>query len=147
MKKILFLVSVSISVSLYSTDYIFPEINYTKSQDTVIVEKDEPIPFVRLEKKPIFPGGDAAMMEFIAKNVKYPQECAQNGIEGIVVVTFIIDREGKVTDAKVVRGKHPALDKEALRVVNMMPVWEPGKKDGESVRVSHALPIMFKLQY
>ncbi len=109
-------------------------------------EIDEVISFAKIEQKPEFPGGDAAMMKFIASSIKYPTKAAEMGIDGTVVIQFVIGKDGKVADAKVVRGKDPLLDKEALRVVNSMPVWKPGKQGGKAVRVAYTLPVKFKLQ-
>ncbi len=107
---------------------------------------DEIISFAKIEEKPSFPGGDSEMMKFIATSIKYPTKAAEMGVEGTVVIQFVIGKDGKVTDAKVVRGKDPLLDKEALRVVNSMPAWKPGKQGGKPVRVAYTLPVRFKLQ-
>ncbi|MBR6310349.1 MAG: energy transducer TonB [Paludibacteraceae bacterium] len=107
---------------------------------------DEVISFAKIEEKPTFPGGDSEMMKYLATSIKYPAKAAEMGIEGTVVIQFVIGKDGKVTDAKVVRGKDPLLDKEALRVVNAMPAWKPGKQGGKAVRVAYTLPVRFKLQ-
>ena len=95
---------------------------------------------------PQFPGGPAALMEFLSKNVKYPQEAYKNGIQGRVIVTFVINKDGSISDAKVVKSVDPQLDEEALRVVHSMPNWIPGRQNGEPVNVKYTVPITFKLQ-
>ena len=95
------------------------------------------------EQMPMFRGGQKALMEYLAANVQYPEEtCAQ----GRVIVTFVVERDGSITEAKVVRSVDPALDEEALRVVNAMPKWCPGKQNGVSVRVKYTIPVTFRLQ-
>jgi len=108
-------------------------------------EVEEVINFYVIEEKPEFPGGEAAMFQWIQKNIKYPQEARENNIQGKVFVQFIIDKEGNVTDVEVVRGVDPLLDKEAVRVVKNMPKWKPGKQRGKPVKVQFLLPINFRL--
>ena len=103
-------------------------------------------PFDVVEQMPQFPGGPAALMEFLSKNVKYPQEAYKNGIQGRVIVTFVINKDGSISDAKVVKSVAPQLDEEALRVVHSMPNWIPGRQNGEPVNVKYTVPITFKLQ-
>jgi len=98
-----------------------------------------------IEKMPLFPGGNNKLMNYIAKNLKYPVEAQKKGIQGKVIVQFIVTKSGKVENAKVIRGIDPALEKEALRVVNSMPDWIPGTQNGEKVSVYYTLPIVFKL--
>lgn len=85
-------------------------------------------------------------MSFIAKSIKYPVVAQENGIQGRVTCTFVVNRDGTIVDAQVVRGIDPALDKEALRVINSMPKWKPGKQRGKPVRVKFTLPVTFRLQ-
>lgn len=92
-----------------------------------------------------FPGGYSALTEWIDDNLKYPVEAAMDGIEGRVIVQFIVRSTGKVVDAEVVRGIAPSLDKEALRLINIMPSWIPGRQKGKAVNVRYTLPITFKL--
>ena len=103
-------------------------------------------PFDVVEQMPQFPGGPAALMEFLSKNVKYPQEAYKNGIQGRVIVTFVVNKDGSISDAKVVKSVDPQLDEEALRVVHSMPNWIPGRQNGEPVNVKYTVPITFKLQ-
>ena len=98
------------------------------------------------EEMPDFPGGMAECMKWLAKNIQYPEDCKKKGTEGRVIVQFVVDKDGSVMDAKVVRSIDPLLDKEALRVINLMPKWKPGKNQGEAVRVRYTMPVMFKLK-
>lgn len=109
-------------------------------------EIDEVFPFAKIEEKPSFPGGMTELPKYLAKNTNYPLKCIEMGIEGTVQVQFVIGKDGKVTDVKVVRGKDPLLDKEALRVVSSMPAWKPGKQGGKPVKVGYVVPVRFKLQ-
>lgn len=108
------------------------------------VNEDEIFHFVN--EMPEFPGGIEALLNFISRAVNYPVVAQETGIQGKVYVSFIINADGKVSDAKVLRGVDTSLDKEALRVVNSMPVWKPGKQSGRAVRVSFNVPISFVLQ-
>ena len=94
---------------------------------------------------PEFPGGQSALLQFLAKSIKYPAEAQQQGKQGKVVVTFVIEKDGSITDAKVVRTDNPVFNEEALRVVNSMPKWKPGKQRGKEVRVSYTVPVIFSL--
>ena len=98
------------------------------------------------EEMPDFPGGMAECMKWLAKNMKYPQIAQENGVQGRVIVQFVVNRDGSIVDAQVARGVDPYLDKEALRVVGLMPKWKPGKQRGKEVRVKYTLPVMFRLQ-
>lgn len=98
-----------------------------------------------VEQMPKFPGGDQALMKFLSANIEYPTQAAEKGIQGRVVVGFIVERDGSITDVKVLKGAHPLLDAEAVRVVNSMPKWEPGMQNGEPVRVSYQVPLGFHL--
>lgn len=102
--------------------------------------------FVVVEDKPEFPGGDAALMKFLNTNIKYPVIAQENGIQGRVVCNFVVERDGSITDVQVVRGQDPSLDKEAVRVIQSMPKWKPGKQRGSAVRVRFTLPVVFRLQ-
>ncbi|MCA1758763.1 MAG: TonB family protein, partial [Bacteroidales bacterium] len=99
-----------------------------------------------LEEMPEFPGGEAALKQYIANNTRYPESEKETGIHGRAYVTFKITKEGKVTDARIARGLHPPMDKEAVRVVNSMPDWKPGKKDGKPVDVNYTVPVEFALK-
>ena len=99
-----------------------------------------------VEQMPSFPGGTAAMMEFIKRTKVYPVSALKQNIQGRVIITFIVEKDGSLTNAKVIKSVHPALDKEALRVVKKMPKWMPGKQNGNAVRVKYVLPITFRLK-
>ena len=101
--------------------------------------------FEVVEKMPEYPGGQDALMTFLAQNIKYPAAAAENNIQGRVIVKFVVNKEGKVEQAEILRGVDPAIDKEALRVVNTMPQWIPGEQLGKKVSVYFVLPISFKL--
>jgi protein TonB len=101
--------------------------------------------FTVVEQMPEFEGGQEAMMKFIYKNVKYPSAARRMGIEGTVFVGFVVDSEGKINDVKTVKGISAECDKEAERVIKMMPPWKAGKQNGKAVKVRFVLPIKFKL--
>ena len=109
-------------------------------------EPQEKVIFQVVEEMPQFPGGMGEAMKFLAKNIKYPVAAQQAKIEGRVIVQFVVERDGSVSDVKVVRGVSPELDAEAIRVVSMMPKWIPGKQRGKAVAVKYTMPIMFRLQ-
>ncbi|MBV5315496.1 MAG: energy transducer TonB [Prolixibacteraceae bacterium] len=108
-------------------------------------KEDTPVFFI-VEEMPDFPGGQLALRKFIAQAIKYPVIAQENGIQGKVFVNFVVAKDGTVTGAKIARGVDPSLDKEALRVVNSLPKWKPGKQGGKPVRVSYTVPINFVLQ-
>ena len=98
-----------------------------------------------VEEMPSFVGGSSALMAWLAVNAKYPVEAQKNGISGRVIVSFIIERDGSVSHVEVTRAVDPILDKEAVRVVELMPKWNPGKQDGQPVRVKYSVPILFRM--
>ncbi len=102
--------------------------------------------FVVVENQPEFPGGNAAMMKFLGDNIKYPVIAQENGIQGRVICNFVVEKDGSITDVQVVRGVDPSLDREAVRVIQQMPRWKPGKQRGQAVRVRFTLPVVFRLQ-
>ena len=119
-------------------------------KDEIIVEEKKPVEenkvFTAVEQMPQFPGGEAELMKYIQKNLKYPPVAMENNIQGRVVVQFVVTKTGKIGEVKVARGKDPDLDKEAVRVVKSLPDFIPGKMNGQSVNVWYTLPITFKLQ-
>ena len=120
----------------------------TKVQVYIPVEEDEEEEaqiFTVVESMPDFPGGDAARIKYLNNNIKYPQMARESGIQGKVFVTFVVEKNGKVTDVKVLRGIGGGCDEEAIRVIKNMPKWVPGKQRGKPVRVQFNLPIIFKL--
>jgi periplasmic protein TonB len=102
--------------------------------------------FMVVESMPEFPGGESALYGYLAENIKYPQMAKESGIQGRVFVTFVVERDGRVTDVRVLRGIGGGCDEEAIRVVQNMPKWTPGKQRGKSVRVQYNLPVKFTLQ-
>lgn len=102
--------------------------------------------FTVVEQMPMFPGGDAALMSYLANNIYYPTVAAENGVQGRVVVGFVVERDGSITDVRILRGVDPSLDREAMRVVKNMPRWTPGKQNGSAVRVKYQVPVAFRLQ-
>ncbi|MCI6618356.1 MAG: TonB family protein [Prevotella sp.] len=99
-----------------------------------------------VEQMPSFPGGNSALMEYLHNNVKYPVVAQENGVQGRVVVSFVVEKDGSITDVRVVRSVDPSLDREASRVVSSMPKWIPGKQNGSAVRVKYNVPVSFRLQ-
>ena len=121
-------------------------------KNEIIVEEKKPEPvddnkvFDVVEQKPQFPGGEAALLKYVAEHIRYPAMAQENNIQGRVVVQFVVTKTGAVGEVKVVRGKDPDLDKEAVRVVKSLPKFVPGKMNGHAVNVWYTLPIQFKLQ-
>jgi len=101
--------------------------------------------FAVVEDPPIFPGGELAMMQFIYNNIKYPEEARKSEIEGMCVIAFIVEKDGSISNAEIVRNIGGKCGEEALRVVNLMPTWTAGKQRGENVRVKYNLPVRYKL--
>ena len=99
-----------------------------------------------VEQMPAFPGGQAALMQFLAKNLRYPEEAHKNNIQGRVIVNFDVEKDGSITEARIAKSVAPLLDAEALRVINSMPNWTPGRQNGEAVRVKYTVPVTFRLQ-
>ena len=102
--------------------------------------------FVVVEEMPEFPGGEMALRSFIGRTIKYPADAIKDSIQGKVFVTFVVKADGTVGDAKIARGVHPLLDNEAIRVINSLPAWKPGKQGGEAVSVSYTVPVQFVLK-
>jgi TonB family protein len=99
-----------------------------------------------VEQMPRFPGGERKLAEFIEENMQYPKKCAEKGVYGRVVITFVVERSGKLSNIRVVKSVHRALDKEALRIVKLMPRWIPGEQNGVTVRVKYIIPIPFSVK-
>jgi protein TonB len=109
-------------------------------------EEEEAQVFFIVEDMPEFPGGEMALRTYIANAIKYPVIAQENGIQGKVYVTFVVGKDGSVSNASIARGVDPSIDKEALRVINTLPKWKPGKQRGKPVNVSYTVPINFQLQ-
>lgn len=99
-----------------------------------------------VEEMPSFPGGNGALMSYLASNIKYPVVAQENGVQGHVIVSFVVERDGSISDVRVARSVDPSLDREAQRVVKSMPRWKPGKQNGSAVRVKYIVPVVFRLQ-
>ena len=119
-------------------EYVAPEI-----EEEEVVEQEI---FQIVEEMPAFPGGDQKLLEYVAKNIKYPQIARESGIQGRVFIGFVVEPDGSVSNVKVLRGIGGGCDEEAMRVIKSMPKWKPGKQRGKAVRVSYQIPVMFKLQ-
>ena len=115
--------------------------------DVIMVEPEpeDDTPFMVVEDMPEFPGGTSALMEYLRKNIKYPSLCRESNIQGRVIISFVVNKDGKIVDTEVVKSVHPLLDKEALRVVSSMPAWKPGMQRGRPVRVRYTVPVNFRL--
>jgi len=107
--------------------------------------RDPNEPFTVVEEMPEFLGGQDSLFAYIGKELKYPEEAVENGVQGTVYVAFVVETDGKISGERVLRGLGGACDREALRVVSGMPNWKPGKRQGKEVRVQYNLPIRFKL--
>ena len=131
--------NVSLKVALMMLVLFF---SFTTS--TAQTKKNDMV-FDVVEVMPQFPGGQIAMLQYLMKNIKYPEQAVKEGIQGRVTVRFIVEKDGSISDVKPVLSVHPLLNKEAVRVVESMPKWTPGKQNGKPVRVRFNLPVMFKL--
>ncbi len=109
-------------------------------------KEEETKVFDVVEQMPSFPGGPSALMQYLSSNIKYPVVAEENGVQGRVVCTFVVERDGSITDVRVIKSVDPSLDKEAVRVVKSMPKWIPGKQNGSAVRVKYTVPVTFRLQ-
>lgn len=98
------------------------------------------------EQMPSFPGGDRKLMEYLSENIRYPKECGEICVQGRVIVSFIVEKDGSISNVKVAKSLDPLLDKEAVRVVSGMPKWIPGRQNGVAVRVRYIIPVTFRLQ-
>ena len=110
-----------------------------------VTEPDENSIFQVVELLPEFPGGMAELMKYLQKNLRYPQICKEQGVQGRVIVQFVVNTDSTITDVNVIKSVNPHLDEEAVRVVKAMPKWNPGKQRGEPVRVRFTLPVTFRL--
>lgn len=117
------------------------EIDYVEVEP----EPEEEEIFMVVEKSPEFPGGTNALYDYLRKNMKYPAICRESGITGRVIVSFTVNKDGSIVDVEVVKGVHPQMDKEAVRVVSAMPKWSPGEQRGKPVRCRFNLPVNFRL--
>lgn len=133
----------TIMMMVVSVGCIFAQSNVmVNSPDTDLSKSDEI--FEVVDENPTFPGGDSAMMEFLRKNLKYPKKAIKNNIQGRILMSFVVAKDGSITNVKIQKEAHPLLNKEAMRIVKKMPKWKPGKKNGKVVRVRFTLPITFR---
>jgi TonB family C-terminal domain len=139
-------VQISIASVEGSDDANAVDIAELKEHKVIVEEKEPEKPFQSVEQMPQFPGGDAELLKYVSSNLRYPTIAAENGIEGLVVVRFVVNKDGVVSDAEVLRSLDPSCDKEAIRVVRSMPKWVPGKQNGRNVAVYYTLPVRFQLQ-
>ena len=115
------------------------------AQKTVVSQKNQKV-YEVVDQMPEFPGGMMAMMEFLQDNMKYPADAEKQKVQGKVMVSFIVETDGSISDVKVMKNVFPSLDAEAIRVVKAMPRWTPGKQKGKVVRVHFSLPITYRLK-
>ena len=132
------------NISCVSTEKNEEELSATSEESRAIKAPEGEI-YQVVEEMPEFPGGMGECMKFIGKNIKYPAEAIEKGIQGRVIIQMVVTKEGDIAEAKVVRSIDPLLDAEALRVINSMPKWKPGKQKGEAVNVKYTIPVMFRL--
>jgi len=133
MKTIKWFIAVAV---LFTSVLCHAQNNENKSKDGV---------YEQVEVMPEYPGGEQALMNDLIGSIKYPDEAKKNGIQGKVFVSFVVDEQGKITNAKIERGVNPALDAESLRVVNGLKTWKPGKEKGKAVKVAYTIPINYAL--
>ena len=115
------------------------------AQKTVVSQKNDQI-FDVVEQMPEYPGGMQALFEFLKENIKYPEDAQKQKVEGRVLAKFVIETDGSISDIEVVKNAFPSLDAEAVRVIQAMPNWTPGKQKGQAVRVKYVVPINFNLK-
>ena len=117
------------------------------AQKTVVSQKDQKEePFNVVEDMPAFPGGMQALMAFLIENIQYPADAQKQKVDGRVLVNFVVEKDGSITEVKVLKPGFPSLDAEAIRVVKAMPKWKPGYQNGQPVRVQYTVPINFSLK-
>ena len=153
-----------VNFSEYGIDHLEGQVTYILTllrgdfqRESSQIRREDPVNYNRqasdnskvfdvVEEMPQFPGGPSALFEYIAQNIKYPVVAEENGVQGRVIVSFVVERDGTITDVRVIKSVDPSLDKEAQRVVKSMPYWIPGKQNGSPVRVKYTVPVTFKLQ-
>jgi protein TonB len=122
------------------------DFNVQETVEEKVIEQEDKTPiFTVVEEMPSFPGGEESRLKYLQDNIQYPQVAKESGISGTVYVSFVVDSKGKVTDVKTLRGIGGGCDEEAVRVIKLMPMWNPGKQAGKSVRVQFTMPIRFTL--
>lgn len=141
MKKVILVLGILL---VYCLNTNAQDVNTTEKRIPV-GEKDKNDACFLVDEMPQFPGGEEAMMKFLVENVKYPDSVKECPSSGTVIVTFIVETDGSLSNIKILRSVEESLDNEAIRVVKSMPKWEPGKQNGEKVRVNYNLPLRFSL--
>lgn len=131
-------------VDMSATNAVNAEVQHVEVAKEEEVKEEEVLVFV--EESPEYPGGDAARMKFLAENMKYPAAARDNGIQGKVYIQFVVEKDGRITNAKVLRDIGGGCGAEALRVVMSMPKWKPGRQQGKAVRAQFTLPVQFTLK-
>jgi protein TonB len=134
------------ATDVQGVDTLPPDISDLEKEAGQQIVDVEILSYAVVEEQPLFPGGEAALLEYIGKNTRYPEEAIEAQVSGRVFVGFVISTKGKVTDVKLLRGVSPALDNEAVRVVKSMPDWTPGRQNGRPVRVAYQVPVNFTLR-
>lgn len=140
MKKILFIALLSFGFMANAMAQHFDE------GEEVIEQSESDKVFEVVDEMPSFPGGQSALFDFMAKNIKYPKVAEENGIQGRVILTFIVKKDGSLSDVRVAKSVDPSLDKEAVRIIKSMPKWNPGTHKGKYVNVKFTLPVTFRNQ-
>ena len=115
------------------------------AQKTVVSKKNQKVYDV-VEEMPSFPGGQAAFLDYLIQNMKYPEDAEKQKVEGRVIANFVVETDGSISDVNLFKQVFPSLDAEAIRVLQAMPKWTPGKQDGKPVRVKYTVPVTFKLK-
>ncbi len=133
-------------INLNTQDAPPSDVDWVDIGEYEIGEADTSQVFMVVEEGPEFPGGTMALLEYLAKTIKYPQNCRDEKIQGRVLVSFIVEKDGSMTGFEVVKSVHPDLDAEALKVLKAMPAWKPGTQHGEKVRVKFTVPVNFRLR-
>ena len=135
------------SIEINTEDDKDVEVVIAPPVEAPVEEEEEEVIFMVVETMPEFPGGQQALFKYLGENVKYPVIAQENGIQGRVICQFVVNKDGSIVDVVVVRSSgEPSLDKEAVRVINSMPKWKPGKQRGKPVRVKYTVPVNFRLQ-
>lgn len=147
--KMVFVLPFALFLTIVFSSIITERVNAQTDAGEISVSNDQKPQgeevFTVVEKMPEYPGGEEERVNFLVKNVKYPEEARKNGISGTVYVSFIVEKNGKISDVKALKGVDESLDNEAVRVVNLMPDWKPGMQRGKPVRVQFNMPIQFNL--
>lgn len=127
---------------------MYDQINTSEETEVIRGGKEPVFDFVgeMVEQMPAFPGGTATLMKFLSDNMKYPEQAEKEGIQGRVICTFYVEKDGSISDISVAKSVHPQLDAEAVRVLSLMPKWIPGKRNGELTKVKYTFPITFRLE-